>query len=243
MAILNEVYVGRLPEIQQMINLIHTIRKNKNNISFIRRLEKCIEELWGFKIISINIIASVINDIFTYDTGLSIDTNVGDYIIYTEKGYRFSKNSNMCAEIFINKRLLDDSSISDEELTSLLLHKIGHSFTNRSDMVNYIHQCQNEYELNAYISCIKQDLKSLSLSNLPGDINRFIKSHNAYRIQNIKLKKIIKSIPGIQYLKLNLDQLKIELQKNKNKNCKVPHYTSDDINNAKKKKNIIHYYT
>ena len=234
MAILNEVYVGRLPEINQMVNDIHNIRKTIPRNAQIKILEKHIEEMWGFKAFCISLFKSNIEDIKTFHAGLSVDLNIKSYIKYTDQGYKFSKDSNICAEVFINSRLLDDSKLTDEEIFSLLLHEIGHSFVERSNLINYMYQCQNEYNIQTNINILKQDIKDHCLKNIPSDISKIIKSHNLYRLQNIKLKKLIKNIPGIPYLKLNIEELKTEKQKNSK--FKIPHYSKSDISNAKKEK-------
>ena len=192
--------------------------------------------MWGFKAICINILNSEITDIMTLPAGLSIDINLKDSIQFTNTGYKFSSDSNICSEILINKRLLEDITLSDEEIAGLLLHEIGHSFVDRSNMINYIKECQKEYIVQRNIDILKQDIKKLSLLSLPKDIGDIIKHHNLYRVSNIKMKKLIKNLPGYTLIKMNLEELKITKQKINNHKYKIHHYSEDDISRAQKEK-------
>ena len=75
MAILNEVYVGRLPEIDQMVTDIHNIREEyraKGNISVLKTtkaFESHVEEMWGFKAFLFDIYISSTPNAYTMCAG------------------------------------------------------------------------------------------------------------------------------------------------------------------------------
>ena len=218
MAIINEVYVGRLPEIEQMIKDVHAIREEynaKGNISVLKStkvLEKHIEQMWGFKAFIVDIYISNYPNAYTESAGTCLGCDMDSVIEYTNKGYRFSPKSNICAVTKIATSLLSDKSITDEEILAILLHEVGHSFVERSTKVNtVVKECKNS----AFIMYIIYAM-FLLLSLNPFAANMYLKaaikqSTFLNRIMT-ESEKIIKNIPGLRHIKMGINQIIASLE-------------------------------
>lgn len=213
MAILNEVYVGRLPEIQQMITDIHNIReevKRKGNFGMLKTtkiFEKHIEEMWGFKAFVFDIYISKIPNAITICAGSCIDCDLLSVIEYTNKGYRFCKSSNICATSKIATCILTDDSISDEEILAIMLHEIGHSFVERAIAVN---DSMIEWRKSLLIQYLMQlifSILTLNITNIITLSSYFpILFSNSRRIM-AEVDKIKKNVPGMRQLNLGVETI------------------------------------
>ena len=213
MAILNEVYVGRLPEIEQMINDLHNIReeyKRKGNISILKStkiMEKHIEEMWGFKAFMFDIYISKIPNAYTICAGNCIDCDVADVIQATNKGYRFHPNSNVSAVSRIATCLLDNDSLSDEELMAIILHEIGHSFVERADLVNNSMKKYRKKLLGVTIFYLILSIVNFNSFSFFNTLKSFKQLYSLTNTIYIKIEKIKKNIPGLRHLKMTGDQI------------------------------------
>lgn len=213
MAILNEVYVGRLPEIQQMITDIHNIReevKRKGNFGMLKTtkvFEKHVEEMWGFKAFIFDIYVSKIPNAITVCAGSCIDCDLSDVIEYTNKGYRFCKSSNVCATSKIATSILKDDSISDEEILAIMLHEIGHSFVERATAVN---DSMDEWRKSLLIQYLIQLIFSILTANISNIITLASLMptlfSNTRRIM-VEVDKIKKNVPGMRQLNLGFEAI------------------------------------
>ena len=245
MAILNEVYVGRLPEIDKMIKDIHTFReeyKLKGNVSILksaRALEKDIEEMWGFKAVSIDILISTYPNASTWCAGSCIDCDLKNVIEFTNKGYRFAAGSNVCITSSITTGLLADESISDEELLAILLHEIGHSFVERSKKINQTMQESRRALLGYLIGKIIEDLFFLHPFKTLKDIkNLFVMSSSFNKYIDVALTRFMKNIPILRHLKMSFKQLKTELSEKISDWFTIQSRNNPDIYNNKTYKNM-----
>lgn len=248
MAILNEVYVGRLPEIEQMLSDIHAIReeyKKKGNISILKTtkiFEKHVEEMWGFKAFLFDIYISSIPNAETHCAGSCMDTELSDVIQYTSKGYRFAPESNIAVISKIASCILSDDYFSDEEILGLLLHEIGHSFVERSTKINENMKAYRSSLLSLYLLQILLDICYLNPFALKRDIGSIKYIFSNLTTISIKLKKITKNIPGLRHISMSMSELGTFIKENFKKwTTKISRSEYDDntLSNMQKYKKEI----
>ena len=81
--IVQEVYIGRVPEIEDIFNEFKELRhtyaawKTGNTSKRTAKIEKMIEDFWGFKAFSLDIDPSSSPNAFTYPVATSIDIEIG----------------------------------------------------------------------------------------------------------------------------------------------------------------------
>ena len=120
--IVQEVYIGRIPEIEEMFNEFKELRatyrvwKSGNTAKRTARIEKMIEDLWGFKAFSLSIDPSSAPNAFTYPVATSLDIDPTDYIVTDYKGYRFTKQAKVAAISKITAGLFTNKAFTDEEI-------------------------------------------------------------------------------------------------------------------------------
>lgn len=215
MAILNEVYVGRLPEIDQMVTDIHNFRREyklKGNISILNTakiLEKHIEDMWGFKAVSIDIIISSYPNAETWCAGSCIDCDLKDVIQFTNKGYRFVKESNVSCTTKVTTGLLSDESISDEEILAVLLHEIGHSFVERSKKINQIMEQSRKATIMYLIKKLITDIFTFHPFKSIEDIKYLITLSSSFnKYLDVTLTRFMKNVPILRHIHMSFKELK-----------------------------------
>lgn len=245
MAILNEVYVGRLPEIDQMVTDIHNIREEyraKGNISVLKTtkvFESHVEEMWGFKAFLFDIYISSTPNAYTMCAGSCIDSNLETAIECTSKGYRFSKGSNISAVTRIATSLLADDEISDEEILAIILHEIGHSFAERSQKINIAMESTRKSILLIRLFQLIMQVLTLNPFNMVLAFKEFLSSYSVMNTLYTKLDKIMKSIPGLRHLKMSKEALTAFITDAINNwliNLSRNSYTNSTYENVKKQK-------
>lgn len=208
MAILNEVYIGRLPEIDQMVTDIHNIReeyKAKGNVSILKStkvFEKHVQDMWGFKAFLFDIYITDVPNAYTYCVGSCIHVDTAEIIECTSKGYRFCKGSNVAATSKIATSLLLDESISDEEVLAIVLHEIGHSFVERAEKVNKLASAYRKGYLTSCIYYIILSILTLNPFALVSNVKQFFNLFNGINTFNAQLAKITKNIPVLRHISM-----------------------------------------
>lgn len=214
MAILNEVYVGRLPEIDQMVTDIHNIReeyKAKGNISIIKStkvIEKHIEEMWGFKAFLFDIYIDNVPNAYTWCVGSCINVDPRDAIECTNKGYRFGPKTNVAASSKIATSLLLDENISDEEVLAILLHEIGHSFVERANKVNELMSMNRSTYLLCTLFNLIIGICTLNIGVIVRTINTGMRLDTNSNTIIVKFEKLIKNIPGLRHIDIASESTK-----------------------------------
>ena len=209
--VVQEVYIGRIPEIEEMFQEFKKMRneyktyrtgKNAKNTA---KLEKMIEDLWGFKAFALNIDPSALPNAYTYPVSKSIDINPAEYIISTSKGYKYSKECNAASISYITKGLLTGKDFSDEEVFAIFLHEIGHSFTYRSPMI----AAQQEiYKDTLILQILYQIFISIATMNPVGVISSlylYLMSTNGYKQVVAEFNKRAKKVPLLRELGITWD--------------------------------------
>lgn len=216
--VIQEVYVGRIPEIEAMFQEFKKMRneykvyKTVKNAKNIDRLEKMIEDLWGFKAFSLKIDPSAYPNAYTYPVAMSIDINPGDYIISTSKGYRYKKECNAASISYITKGLLEGKNFSDEEVFAIFLHEIGHSFTHRSPMIIAQHEIYKNTLIMQIVYQLFLSIVSLNPVLAAQSINAYLMSNNGYKQLLTEFNKKAKKVPLLRELNITWESAKGSLK-------------------------------
>ena len=202
--IVQEVYIGRIPEIEEMFNEFKELRdtyrvwKSGNTAKRTARIEKMIEDLWGFKAFSLSIDPSSSPNAFTYPVATSLDIDPTDYIVTDSKGYRFTKQAKVAAISKITAGLFTNKAFTDEECFAIFLHEVGHSFVHRSP---YVAAQQDVYKSMMISQIIMEVIIGILTANplqIADATSAAISSTNFYKRFIADLIKIKKKIPIIR---------------------------------------------
>lgn len=219
MAILNEVYVGRLPEIEEMLQDVHDIRaeyKEKGNVSIlksVKRFEKHVEDMWGFNAFLFDIYIDDVPNACTWCVGSCVNVDTKYAIEFTNKGYRFSPRSNVAATSKIATALLADESISDEEILAIILHEIGHSFVERAEKVNTLMMAYRRTYLSNAIFNIVLGICLFNPFIVIQSVNAAVRLNTQMNTILTKLSKITKNIPVLRHVSMTTEQAKAFISK------------------------------
>ena len=165
---INEMYIGKTKEVQELQQIIHDVRtnylvdpkdiKNFNKYSDISRdkglvtLGDKIASIWGFKESSVNVYISEYANAYTYPVTYSLDIEPENMIVKGANGYKYSKKSNFYVLFYISSAVMCNSLYTDEEVMAILLHEIGHSFTLVTEDKCSLVQAGRSCSLTYYIS-------------------------------------------------------------------------------------------
>ena len=199
--IIQEVYVGRIPEIEEIFQEFSKLRdtykvwKTGNTTKRTAKIEKLIEDLWGFSAFSLSIDPSPQPNAFTYPVATNLDMNPEDLIETTSKGYRYRKGSRAAAISKITKGLFTNPVFTDEEAFAIFLHEIGHSFVHRAP---YIALQQDAYKT----ALIQQILYEIIYGIITGNpflfadgVNAAVTTNSLYKEFIAKYNKAVRKIP------------------------------------------------
>lgn len=199
--IVQEVYIGRIPEIDEIFNEFKDLRatyrvwKSGNTARRTAKIEKMIEDLWGFGSFCLSIDPSPEPNAFTFPVATSLDIDPTDYIQTTSKGYRFNKTANVAAISKITKGLFCNQAFTDEEVFATFLHEIGHSFVHRSP---YVAAQQDVYKSMLISQIIMQIISGLLTANplqIADATAAAVNSTNFYKKFAADFNKAIKKVP------------------------------------------------
>lgn len=155
---LNEVYVGKIPEIQAIENAIHNARqkyikfpinitKNTYKDKDLDKIQEAIEKAFGFYSVSFIVDYLPIENAYTIPICYNIDMAPEDHIIPYKGGYRYDNKLKYCTQIFVTTSVFCDSKYTDAEITGAVLHEIGHNFIITKRMRNPYRSFRDAYEL------------------------------------------------------------------------------------------------
>ena len=136
---IEEAYVGKsdtLLEIEDQIGVMRNaikIGQNMNSNPEVQKLNRLFEKQFGMDIFSLDILPKDEIDAYTYPLTKSFDfgikKNVSKYVVGTqESGYKFKANNGICIIVAISYGMIKGNHFSNEELTGIILHEIGHNF-------------------------------------------------------------------------------------------------------------------
>ena len=141
--VFNEVYIGRTPEIQQMCDTMGEARElyMKHKVGAARKklyeIDSMIENYFGFKTFSLDLISDPSINACTFPAVSSVDVNVAEALYTTSKdGYKFKKEAGIGAISRITTGLFGNSNFTNDEVFAVFLHEVGHSFVTRSPLMD-----------------------------------------------------------------------------------------------------------
>ena len=199
--VIQEVYIGRIQEIEEIFQefkeLRHTYKvwKSKNTAKRTAKIEKMIENLWGFKAFSLIIDPDPTPNAYTYPVATSIDIDPDEYIVTNSKGYKYTEKAGVCSVSAITAGMFCNKAFTDEEVFAAFLHEIGHSFVHRSP---YIAAQQDIYKATLIIQIIQEilfGLIMLSPLTVLDAIHGGLSLTNFYKRVYASLNKSIKKVP------------------------------------------------
>lgn len=202
--IVNEVYFGKIKEIEDIFTEFKRLRhdycilKTWSNSKQTAKIEKMIEDFFGFRAFSLEIELDSIPNAYTYPVASCIDIDPTDFIETTSKGYRYKKNAKASAMSIITSGIFKNDNITDDECFAIFLHEIGHSFVHRSPMISLQ---QDIYKSTVIINIIFRVIRSILTLNplgVTGAIADFLSSNSFVKLFNTKVNKIIKETPVLR---------------------------------------------
>ena len=217
--IVQEVYIGRIPEIDEMFNEFKDLRatykvwKSGNTARRTAKIEKMIEDLWGFGSFCLSIDPSPEPNAFTFPVATSLDIDPTDYIQTTSKGYRFNKIANVAAISKITKGLFCNQAFTDEEVFATFLHEIGHSFVHRSPYVAAQQDVYKSILISQIIMQIIMGILTVNPLQIADATSAALTSTNFYKKFAADFNKTIKKIPILRDL-ASLGSASVGLVKN-----------------------------
>ena len=205
--IFNEVYIGRIPEIEALFSIFSDARQtyiNKGKLAGIKKLsdvEKQVENLFGFYCFSIGIEPTNVINAYCYPVTTSIDIDPSASMYTDSKGYHFNKKDKIGSICRITSGLYDNDNFTDEEVFAIFLHEIGHNFVNRSPEIDALQDSYKSMICTNVILMVLRDLlmgpAGLAMGWISGDYMNIMTSSNFTKKFIISYEKALKKFPAI----------------------------------------------
>lgn len=143
---ITEVYFGKNKNLLEIEKCIGEIRKDMTRITIgntykndnLIRINRLIEEEFGFKNVAVMIDTNHYYNAYTFPVSNALDTGKewDKFIIKNNNGYKWKKEAEYSTIIVLFTGMLGDKRFTDGEITAILLHEIGHSFSNAMNDLN-----------------------------------------------------------------------------------------------------------
>lgn len=201
----NEVYMGRTPEIQKLFSDFCEVRdkalrrKSIPSATDISKVENGIAKVFGFSSVYITFEISNTINAYTYPiaSSLAVDTSK---IIHTTKtgGYTFDKSAKIVLYMVLTTGLFLDSRFSNEEVFAIMLHEIGHSFNVRGNHMGDI------LKIHSVITIVKIIWSSIANLLTSGKIpvgtvhSTAMSQSNSYKSVIINISKALRTNPIVK---------------------------------------------
>lgn len=196
--ILQELYIGKTPELLEIESLIHRIRSSNTEANFLtnptyskdmEKINRLFEELFGFEIFSLTIMRSSAANAFTMPVSCAIDImpqcRVKENLLVSNKGFKYKKEAGYCCSVFMFNSLLFDETFTDAEIVAIILHEIGHNFqTVINDTLYYTS------DVTRVLNIIVAFVSVTSIENIPELIGAIIGTGIGLGISTNKFKKV-----------------------------------------------------
>jgi len=175
--ILNEAYVGKTDILQRAEEQLGVVRMQLDrNKAFdsnpeVLKFNRLIEEQFGMKLFALHMDPHKIIDAYTISLCSNIDIagNI-DYsksvIADREKGFRFKPGNDFCVQTTMSYGILGNPDLTDGEVLAVLLHEIGHNF---SDFIDNKIKLQTINMIEAYKAMLLSEaiMNSLLIITIP----------------------------------------------------------------------------
>lgn len=138
---INEAYIGKTKDIIAMEKAIHNIRADHiGDIYFVNadtsEFNRLAEKVFGFKTFALNIIPGATFNAFTCPIDYRLDSKTltpKASAICDKKGFKYKKEAGYCCIVNIYSGLIFSDLFTDGEIMAIILHEIGHNFSNIID--------------------------------------------------------------------------------------------------------------
>ena len=137
--VLNEAYFGKTKGVLKIEKAIGKLRhkymgqyfsKDINLDPGIDDICRAIEDAFGFGLVQFEVCIEAGINAFTIPIGTSVDARGSKYMeVDTANGYRYNKQANFAALLYITSGLFLNEAFTDAEITAIMLHEICHNFT------------------------------------------------------------------------------------------------------------------
>lgn len=195
---INEVYAGRIPEVQAIEDAVHIARqkylgkmslfKNSYKDQDLFLIQNAIEKAFGFYSVSFILEFSMIQNAYTSPIVYNIDVAPEDYMIPFKGGYKYDPKARFCTCICMTSSIFCDATFTDAEITAAILHEIGHNFIITKNMEAQYKAFRDAYEImktqtgllkifTAIPLWIYDKLYSLKWKEINNNIWNYIKNH------------------------------------------------------------------
>lgn len=138
---INEVYFGKTKEIlaiEKQLDLVRNKYMNRyltnvfvNNDQDLLKLNRMIEDYFGFGCFSLNIINEPIVNGFTMpiDNRIGLKNQISKKYLIVDKGtFKFNKSADYTCMVYIYSGVMFNPAFTTGEVMAMILHEIGHNF-------------------------------------------------------------------------------------------------------------------
>lgn len=189
---IDEAYFGKTEAMLELEKAIGDLRKDysfkKNYVATpeIKRIENAVIKQFNMEYFSFNIIPQNICNAFTYTIGKRFDIIITDklskmIIADQQNGYRYRDGNGLVIVTCIYGGVLANPKITDAEIVAILLHEIGHNF---SQAISNDIKIANRWMLYYWILIVIMRAITSKGTSLFKDIPFTISNNNIY--QNVK---------------------------------------------------------
>lgn len=135
---INEVYFGRVPGLQKAEKLLGQFREKYYNHKFLNdnqadpllhQYNEIMAETFGFDSFYLRIESSMTINACTYGQSISLKARKAK-IKSTKEGFKYDGEDIICI-VYIYSSLIFDRSFLDAEIMAIILHEVGHNFSNK----------------------------------------------------------------------------------------------------------------
>lgn len=202
--ILKEVYFGETDEVVKLQSILSKFRarcfkenefkKKENTYEEIEKFNRAVESMFGFSSFALHVTMDTYINAFTMPICSKLDVlGTKKNFAPTKKGLKYDKDAGYSCMVFITYELLMSQRFTDREILAIILHEIGHNF---SEVINKTGTIFSN--INKALMCVYtiQDIVIGLLNDEPGYIvgatTNVALSLNSVQKLVIKVKRIIK---------------------------------------------------
>lgn len=199
--IIQEVYFGQVPEIQEMFEEFKTLRnqyrfyRQGRNAKNTERFEKLVEKFFGFKAFSLSFTPMKLPNAYTYCVARSLDVDGSKVIETTSKGYRFRPEAHCAALSYITTGLIENKNVTDEEVFAIFLHEVGHSFVQRSPVMAAQYEVIKTAMIINIVEMIILGILTLNPIFIAMGLENAAYANNVVRIFRAEFQKAVRKVP------------------------------------------------
>lgn len=137
--VLNEAYFGEQPELTRALELLSEFRRKYaikgrlisscNSDPLLEKFDDIIADFFGFKSFFLHVYHQMMVDAHTASCRYKLITSSNSHIRKTSKGYKY--DGKISAIVSISTYLIFSDKFSDREVMGIILHEIGHNFSDK----------------------------------------------------------------------------------------------------------------